>query len=71
MLHRSKSKSSCVRRSNSQSHLRFKKHFVSLDAYERHKQLINNYQLYYPGATATLTRDDSKDRGVMDVIKVR
>jgi len=48
---------------------KFKKHFVSLDAYSRHIQLINNYKLYYPGSTEQLVRDSSKDKGVSDIIK--
>merc|ERR1719369_2067501 len=27
-------------------------HFLKLNAYDRHKQLVNTYQLYYPGSTA-------------------
>ncbi|KAI6239007.1 hypothetical protein M3Y99_00632400 [Aphelenchoides fujianensis] len=48
---------------------KFRKRFNVLDAYERHKQLINNYRLYYAGSTATLERDSSKDKGVIDIIQ--
>lgn len=44
-------------------------HFV-LDAYSRHKELINNYLLTVPGATKTvLARDTSRDRNDKDVIR--
>merc|ERR1719340_322473 len=33
-----------------------------MNAYDRHKSLINSYQLYFPGATATLARDRSNDK---------
>jgi len=42
---------------------------LSLSAYDRHKQLVNTYQLYYKGSTATLKRDCSKDKRDIDVIK--
>ncbi|KAI6180509.1 Protein FRA10AC1 [Aphelenchoides besseyi] len=59
------------RKSEQKSEIKkFKKHFISLDAYERHKQLINNYQLYYPGSTKTLERDTSKHKGIFDIIQV-
>ncbi|XP_071483360.1 protein FRA10AC1-like [Diadema antillarum] len=45
-------------------------HFLALDAYNRHKQLINDYLLYYPGATKELfKRDTSKDKTDLDVIR--
>ncbi|XP_030841402.1 protein FRA10AC1 homolog isoform X2 [Strongylocentrotus purpuratus] len=45
-------------------------HFKSLDAYNRHKQLVNDYLLYYPGATKDLfQRDASKDKTDLDVIR--
>jgi len=40
-----------------------------LNAYDRHKQLINTYQLYFPGATAQLARDTTNDKRDIDVIK--
>jgi len=40
-----------------------------LNAYDRHKQLINTYQLYYSGATAQLKRDTSNDKRDIDVIR--
>jgi len=40
-----------------------------LNAYDRHKQLINTYQLYYPGSTGQLQRDTSTDKRDIDVIR--
>ena len=44
-------------------------HYLTLNAYDRHKELINNYHLYYPGATAALRRDSSRDRNDYDVLR--
>ncbi|KAK0395304.1 hypothetical protein QR680_001216 [Steinernema hermaphroditum] len=41
----------------------------SVDAYTRHKQLINNYLLFHQGATKCLVRDDSRDKNDFDVIR--
>lgn len=41
-----------------------------LDAFTRHKLLVNNYLLYYPGAKEELfRRDSSKDKKDVDVIR--
>uniref|UniRef100_A0A9J2P7K6 Protein FRA10AC1 n=2 Tax=Ascaris TaxID=6251 RepID=A0A9J2P7K6_ASCLU len=50
---------------------RQKRRLMALDVYSRHKELINNYFLYYPGATKRLQRDTSKDRTDYDVLKER
>lgn len=42
---------------------------MTLDVYTRHKELINFYYLSYPGATAKLQRDTSRDRTDYDVLK--
>eukprot|EP00088_Acartia_fossae_P023770 TRINITY_DN2477_c0_g1_i2.p1 TRINITY_DN2477_c0_g1~~TRINITY_DN2477_c0_g1_i2.p1 ORF type:complete len:324 (-),score=73.10 TRINITY_DN2477_c0_g1_i2:239-1210(-) len=43
---------------------------LSLSAYDRHKQLVNTYQLYYKGSTASvLQRDATRDKRDIDVIK--
>ena len=44
-------------------------HFMALSAYDRHKELVNNYFLYFSGATKDLARDTSRDRTDLDVIK--
>ena len=44
-------------------------HFLALNAYDRHKELINNYHLYHPGAAAALRRDTSRDRNDYDVLR--
>lgn len=45
---------------------------VTLDAYQRHKEMINLYYLYYPGANRhLLERDTTSDRTDYDVLKVR
>lgn len=43
--------------------------FLALDAYTRHKKLINDYLLCYPGTTTKLKRDTSRDRTDFDVIR--
>lgn len=43
--------------------------FLALDAYTRHKKLINDYLLCYPGATSQLKRDTSRDRTDLDIIR--
>jgi len=44
-------------------------HLNSMTAYDRHKQLINTYQLYHRGATGKLQRDTTRDRRDIDVIR--
>lgn len=44
-------------------------HLLALDAYSRHKKLINDYILYYKGSTALLKRDTSQDRTDLDIIR--
>ena len=44
--------------------------FLSLNAYDRHKMLVNEYLLSYAGAAdKVLKRDTSKDKTDMDVIR--
>lgn len=44
--------------------------YYALNAYERHRKLINDYFLYHPGAAdKVLRRDDSKDKRDIDIIK--
>ena len=44
--------------------------FLSLNAYDRHKMLVNEYLLSYAGASEkVLHRDTSKDKTDMDVIR--
>ncbi|VDN27736.1 unnamed protein product [Cylicostephanus goldi] len=42
---------------------------MAMDAYSRHKELINLYYLSHPGATNILQRDTSRDRTDYDVLK--
>jgi len=42
---------------------------LTMNAYDRHKSLINSYQLYFPGSTATLARDTRNDKRDIDVIR--
>merc|ERR1740128_292984 len=42
---------------------------LSLSAYDRHKQLVNTYQLYHVGATSSLTRDKTRDKRDIDVVR--
>ncbi|PIO62708.1 hypothetical protein TELCIR_15719 [Teladorsagia circumcincta] len=42
---------------------------MAMDAYSRHKELINLYYLSHPGATKMLQRDTSNDRTDYDVLK--
>lgn len=41
-----------------------------MDAYSRHKEMINLYHLSCPGAPSLFKRDESKDRTDYDVLKV-
>lgn len=41
----------------------------NLTAYELHKHLVNEYMLTNPGSTKLLTRDTSRDKRDIDVIK--
>ncbi|XP_060551098.1 protein FRA10AC1-like, partial [Ruditapes philippinarum] len=42
---------------------------VSMNAFDRHKLLINNYLTYYCGQNTDFERDRSKDKTDMDVIR--
>jgi len=42
---------------------------LQLNAYDRHKQLVNTYQLYFPGSTAAIQRDNRNDKRDIDVIR--
>ncbi|OQR79015.1 hypothetical protein BIW11_00214 [Tropilaelaps mercedesae] len=42
---------------------------LALDAYSRHKKLVNDYFLCYKGQTAQLKRDTSKDKTDTDILK--
>lgn len=44
-------------------------HDLSLDAYARHKKLVNEYMLCYRGCTTKLKRNTAKDRTDHDVIR--
>ncbi|KAG8235109.1 hypothetical protein J437_LFUL015536 [Ladona fulva] len=48
---------------------RIKNQFLSLNAYDRHKKLINDYLLCRRGSTRILQRDTSRDRRDIDVIR--
>ena len=48
----------------------FRMQFLSLNAYDRHKMLVNEYLLSYAGSSETvLKRDTSKDKTDMDVVR--
>lgn len=56
--------------SDRQGSIRDRPSLLALDAYSRHKRLINEYILCHPGAaTALKQRDTSKDRTDLDVIR--
>nr|CAG4652282.1 EOG090X0H59 [Triops cancriformis] len=42
---------------------------LSLNAYDRHKRLVNEYLLSRPGATTLLQRDTTRDRRDIDIIR--
>ncbi|KAH3787713.1 protein FRA10AC1-like [Dreissena polymorpha] len=42
---------------------------ISLNAFDRHKVLVNNYLTYYGGTATELKRDSSKDKTDFDVIR--
>lgn len=44
-------------------------HLLALDAYARHKKFINDYILYFHGATSLLKRDTSRDKTDLDIIR--
>jgi protein FRA10AC1 len=44
-------------------------HFLSLDAYSRHKMLVNEYILSYSGSTSKLARDESKDKTEYEILR--
>nr|KAG5690850.1 hypothetical protein BaRGS_031202 [Batillaria attramentaria] len=44
-------------------------HYLSMSAFDRHKQFVNNYVLYFGGSMKEFQRDRSKDRTDMDVIR--
>ncbi len=46
-----------------------RQNILSLNAYDRHKLLVNEYFLYYPGSTKELKRDESRDKTDYDVVK--
>lgn len=42
---------------------------VSLNAFDRHKVLVNNYLMYYGGSGTDFKRDTSRDKSDFDVIR--
>nr|CAD2171131.1 unnamed protein product [Meloidogyne enterolobii] len=48
---------------------RIKTRLQSVDAYTRHKMMINNYVTYYKGSTTKLQRDTSNDKNDFDIIR--
>lgn len=44
-------------------------HYLSLNAFSRHKQLVNNYFLFYGGDISHFKRDTSKDKTDLDVLR--
>lgn len=49
--------------------LRQKRRLMTMDVYSRHKELINQYYLYYPGSTSKMVRDTSKDLTDYDFLR--
>nr|CAD2123549.1 unnamed protein product [Meloidogyne enterolobii] len=48
---------------------RIKTRLQAVDAYTRHKMMINNYVTYYKGSTTKLQRDTSNDKNDFDIIR--
>ena len=48
---------------------RQRQNFLTLNAYDRHKMLINEYMLYYEGATKRFGRDTKNDKTDYDIVK--
>ncbi|KAG9267335.1 protein FRA10AC1 [Astyanax mexicanus] len=44
-------------------------HFLSMNAFDRHKKFISDYILYYGGTLADLKRCTAKDKNDLDVVK--
>lgn len=49
--------------------IRHRIHYLALNHYDRHKQLVNNYLMFYGGKKADFKRDASGDKRDIDVIK--
>ncbi|KAK2705966.1 hypothetical protein QYM36_016101 [Artemia franciscana] len=49
--------------------LRHRSSFFSMTAYDRHKQMINNYFLYYKGSTSALQQDRSRLKRDSDIVR--
>ena len=48
---------------------RQRQNILTMNAYDRHKMLINEYFLYYPESTKRFTRDKTNDKSDYDVVK--
>ncbi|XP_025094440.1 protein FRA10AC1 homolog [Pomacea canaliculata] len=44
-------------------------HYLTMSAFDRHKQYVNNYVLYFGGSMNDFYRDRSKDKTDLDVIR--
>ncbi|NXG59566.1 F10C1 protein, partial [Hemiprocne comata] len=44
-------------------------HLIAMDAYERHKKLVNDYILYYGGKIEDFQRSGANDKTDLDVIR--
>ncbi|XP_074645744.1 protein FRA10AC1 homolog [Tubulanus polymorphus] len=44
-------------------------HVLSMDAYSRHKMMVNNYLMYYNGSKSDFGRDSSRDKTDLDIIR--
>ncbi|KAK7110137.1 protein FRA10AC1 homolog [Littorina saxatilis] len=44
-------------------------HYLTMDAFDRHRQFVNSYMVFYGGSMKDFKRDTSKDKNDMDVVK--
>ncbi|ELU18618.1 hypothetical protein CAPTEDRAFT_105775, partial [Capitella teleta] len=44
-------------------------HILSMNAYERHKKMVNDYLMYYGGRKTEFQRDSSRDKRDIDVVR--
>jgi len=67
--HELASKDVCNQEYAKDERIRQRAQFLALNGFDRHKQLVNNYLMYYGGRNSDFARDTSKDKRDIDVIR--
>lgn len=44
--------------------------YNGMDVYTRHKEMINNYVLFYSGSSSKIQRNTANDRNDFDILRV-